>query len=108
MPTDKAPEISERESLKVAEASRQAEWAKPSFMRGLFLGNFRLDLIHPYPLPGGSTANVTMVNVQVTYTHNFIMLGPVIALINGNWGNSMNLVTQSRMRLEAGAAGAGS
>jgi hypothetical protein len=49
-----------------------------------------------------------MVNVQVTYTHNFIMLGPVIALINGNWGNSMNLVTQSRMRLEAGAAGAGS
>ena len=59
-------------------------------------------------LPGGGTANVSMVNVQVTYTHNFIMLGPVIALINGNWGNSMNLVTQSRMRLEAGAAGAGS
>jgi Flp pilus assembly protein TadG len=60
------------------------------------------------PLPGGGTANVTMVNVQVTYTHNFIMLGPVIALINGNWGNSMTIVTQSQMRLEAGAAGAGS
>src|SRR5437762_7979259 len=52
MATDKAPEVSERESLKVAEASRQAEWTKPSFMRELFLGNFRLDLIHPYPLPG--------------------------------------------------------
>src|SRR5260221_13882415 len=52
MPTDKAPEISERESMKVAEASRQAEWEKPSFMRELFLRRFRLDLVHPFPLPG--------------------------------------------------------
>src|SRR5262249_11722874 len=52
MASDKAPEITERESLKVAEASRQAEWEKPSFMRELFLGNFRLDLVHPFPLPG--------------------------------------------------------
>ena len=51
MGMEKAPEVSERESLKVAEASRQAEWEQPSFMRELFLGNFRLDLIHPYPLP---------------------------------------------------------
>jgi hypothetical protein len=51
MASGKAPEVSERESLKVAEASRQAEWTRPSFMRELFLGNFRLDLIHPYPLP---------------------------------------------------------
>ncbi len=47
-----APHASERESRKVAEASRQAEWEKPSFMRELFLGTFRLDLIHPFPLPG--------------------------------------------------------
>ncbi len=46
-----APHPSERESRKVAEASRQAEWEKPSFMRELFLGTFRLDLIHPFPLP---------------------------------------------------------
>src|SRR5437773_2986416 len=51
MATDKAPEVTERESLKVAEASRQAEWSQPSFMRELFLGDFRLDLVHPYPLP---------------------------------------------------------
>lgn len=43
---------SERESLQVAEASRQAEWKEPSFMRELFLGSFRLDLVHPYPLAG--------------------------------------------------------
>jgi alkylation response protein AidB-like acyl-CoA dehydrogenase len=52
MATGKGPETSERESLKVAEASRQTEWTRPSFMRELFLGNFRLDLVHPYPLPG--------------------------------------------------------
>jgi alkylation response protein AidB-like acyl-CoA dehydrogenase len=46
------PEVSEKESLEVAEASRQAEWEKPSFMRELFLGNFRLDLLHPFPLAG--------------------------------------------------------
>jgi len=42
--------VSEQEAMEVAEASRQTEWTQPSFMRELFLGNFRLDLIHPYPL----------------------------------------------------------
>ena len=45
------PQVTERESRKVTEAARQTEWAQPSFMRELFLGDFRLDLIHPYPLP---------------------------------------------------------
>ncbi len=44
--------VSEQEAMKVAEASRQTEWKQPSFMRELFLGNFRLDLVHPYPLEG--------------------------------------------------------
>src|SRR3989442_15805306 len=52
MSTHKAPEVTERESMKVAEASRQKEWERPSFMRELFLGRFRLDLVHPFPLPG--------------------------------------------------------
>ncbi len=42
--------VSEAEAMKVAEASRQQEWTQPSFMREMFLGNFRLDLIHPFPL----------------------------------------------------------
>ncbi len=46
------PQVTERQSLEVAEASRQTEWTAPSFMRELFLGNFRLDLIHPFPLAG--------------------------------------------------------
>jgi len=49
-----AREVTEKESLKVAEASREAAWERPSFLRELFLGNFRLDLIHPFPLPGPS------------------------------------------------------
>ncbi len=40
---------SEQESMAVAEAAREAEWTAPSFVRELFLGRFRLDLIHPYP-----------------------------------------------------------
>ncbi|HET6764126.1 MAG TPA: acyl-CoA dehydrogenase family protein, partial [Longimicrobiaceae bacterium] len=40
---------SEQESRDVAEAARETEWTAPSFVREMFLGNFRLDLIHPYP-----------------------------------------------------------
>ncbi len=40
------------EARRVAEAAREKEWAKPSFAKELFLGNFRLDLIHPHPRPG--------------------------------------------------------
>jgi alkylation response protein AidB-like acyl-CoA dehydrogenase len=45
--------VSEQEARKVAEASRQTEWREPSFLRELFLGNFRLELVHPYPLDKG-------------------------------------------------------
>src|SRR4051812_50086585 len=37
------------EARDVAEAAREQEWAAPSFVRDLFLGNLRMDLIHPYP-----------------------------------------------------------
>jgi hypothetical protein len=47
----KTNEVSELESRQVAEASREAEWKQPSFIKELFLGSFRLDLIHPFPLP---------------------------------------------------------
>ncbi|HKB81304.1 MAG TPA: acyl-CoA dehydrogenase family protein, partial [Thermoanaerobaculia bacterium] len=33
----------------VAEASRETEWEKPSFVGQLFLGNLDVDLIHPFP-----------------------------------------------------------
>ncbi|MFE0176754.1 acyl-CoA dehydrogenase family protein [Streptomyces sp. NPDC059002] len=45
------PSVSEREARQVAEAAREQDWRKPSFAKELFLGRFRLDLIHPHPLP---------------------------------------------------------
>lgn len=39
----------EARSRRVAEAAREAEWRKNSFMRDLFLGSLRLDLVSPYP-----------------------------------------------------------
>ncbi|TXS57166.1 acyl-CoA dehydrogenase family protein [Streptomyces sp. t39] len=48
-----APKVSEREAREVAEAAREQDWRKPSFAKELFLGRFRLDLIHPHPLPTG-------------------------------------------------------
>ena len=44
-----ASEVSERQARQVAEAAREAEWKLPSFGRELFLGSFRLELIHPQP-----------------------------------------------------------
>ncbi|MFC8916662.1 acyl-CoA dehydrogenase family protein [Streptomyces sp. NPDC057116] len=45
------PKVSEREARQVAEAAREQDWRKPSFAKELFLGRFRLDLIHPHPMP---------------------------------------------------------
>ena len=41
--------VSEKQAREVAEAARETEWKLPSFGKELFLGNFRLDLIHPQP-----------------------------------------------------------
>jgi alkylation response protein AidB-like acyl-CoA dehydrogenase len=49
---DAGKNVSELEARRVAEAARETQWKHPSFVKELFLGNFRLDLIHPYPLTG--------------------------------------------------------
>ncbi len=54
----------EQESRDVAEAARETEWAAPSFVRELFLGNFRLDLIHPYPEQSPADRRKTDVYVE--------------------------------------------
>ena len=41
--------VSETEARAVAEEARESGWSKPSFAKELFLGRFRLDLIHPHP-----------------------------------------------------------
>ena len=44
-----ASSVSEKQAREVVEAAREAEWQLPSFGKELFLGDFRLDLIHPQP-----------------------------------------------------------
>ena len=43
--------VTEQEARAVAEAAREKEWTSPSFLKELFGGKLRLDLIHPYPSP---------------------------------------------------------
>jgi len=49
-PRTSPPLASEQEAREVAEAARQTEW-NPSFVKELFEGRVRLDLIHPFPEP---------------------------------------------------------
>src|SRR5690348_18482686 len=44
-----ATHVSEKEARDVVEAAREADWKLPRFGKQLFLGDFRLDLIHPQP-----------------------------------------------------------
>jgi alkylation response protein AidB-like acyl-CoA dehydrogenase len=44
-------QVTERQARQTAEAARESEWKRPSFGKELFLGRFRLDLIHPHPQP---------------------------------------------------------
>ncbi|QFZ22993.1 acyl-CoA dehydrogenase family protein [Saccharothrix syringae] len=47
--TDPEKNVDERTSRQVAERARETRWRHPSFGRELFLGHFRLDLVHPHP-----------------------------------------------------------
>ena len=39
----------EQEAREVAEAAREKDWEAPSFVREMFEGSFRFELVHPYP-----------------------------------------------------------
>ncbi|GAB3567017.1 acyl-CoA dehydrogenase family protein [Arthrobacter alkaliphilus] len=46
---NRSSDVSAAEARAVAEAARDTEWSRPSFAKGLYLGNFDLGLIHPWP-----------------------------------------------------------
>jgi Flp pilus assembly protein TadG len=86
--------------------------------QGLALSNAALDATVPNTTAGVNIANVTLsytangntyqipaVSVTVNYNHTFLLLGPVLGLIGGTWGNSMNIVGFSQMRLEVAGTG---
>jgi alkylation response protein AidB-like acyl-CoA dehydrogenase len=50
---------SEQESRQIAEQARETVWAGRTFLRELFLGNFLLPLIHPFPMEDGERPEFT-------------------------------------------------
>ena len=53
---NQAAHVDEKQARAVAEAARETDWTKPSFGKHLFLGDYRLDLIHPHPRPDPARA----------------------------------------------------
>jgi alkylation response protein AidB-like acyl-CoA dehydrogenase len=51
MAETKSGPVSAAEARRVAEEARESEWKAPSFLKQIFLGRLRLDLVHPYPPP---------------------------------------------------------
>ncbi len=43
--------VDEKTARQVAEAAREKKWERPSFAKGLYMGNFDWQLVHPHPLP---------------------------------------------------------
>ncbi|MEO7587291.1 MAG: acyl-CoA dehydrogenase family protein [Arachnia sp.] len=48
--------VDEKVARRVAEAAREQGWDRPSFAKGLYMGKFDWDLIHPHPQPDPDAA----------------------------------------------------
>lgn len=52
-------DVTEEQARQLVEESRETTWTKPSFAKELFLGRYRMDLIHPFPRPSAEDAAKT-------------------------------------------------
>lgn len=48
--------VNEKVARQVAEAAREQQWERPSFAKGLYMGDFDWGLIHPHPQPDPDAA----------------------------------------------------
>jgi Flp pilus assembly protein TadG len=53
------------------------------------------------PLAAGGSKTISTALVTVTYRHPWFLLGPMLGLINQNWGGTITLTASSQMRLES-------
>ena len=53
------------------------------------------------PLSGGGSKTMGTALVTVTFRHNFLLMGPVLSLINKSWGGTITLTATSQMRVES-------
>ena len=56
------------------------------------------------PLAGGGTAALPSTRVDVFYHHQFMLMRPVLGLINKSWGQSITLHASSLMRAQVGGS----
>ncbi len=49
VPPPPVQHATEQEARQVAEDAREKEWESPSFVRQMFEGKYRMDLVHPFP-----------------------------------------------------------
>lgn len=79
--------------------------------QGLSLSNAALDSVVPAAnvvvtdtpftvTSGATTYTVQATTVAVTYNHSFLLLRPILGLINKTWGSSIALTATSQMRNE--------
>ncbi|MEU4314221.1 acyl-CoA dehydrogenase family protein [Nocardia sp. NPDC024068] len=59
MATAAKVDATEEQARRLVEESRETTWVKPSFAKELFLGRYRVDLIHPFPRPSAEDAAKT-------------------------------------------------
>lgn len=56
--------------------------------------------ISPTGLPVGGSFALNGVQVSVDYTHQFLVVGPVVSLVNGTFDSTLTFHTEARMRSE--------
>jgi Flp pilus assembly protein TadG len=56
-------------------------------------------------LSGGGSVVAATTRVDAFYHHQFMLLGPIMGLINASWGQSITLKSSSVMRIQATGAG---
>lgn len=49
---------------------------------------------------GGGLPPIQARRVQVSYTHNFMFMGPIVSLVGGTWTNTRVITTEAIMRTE--------
>ena len=65
-----------------------------------------VDDVAPITVTDGTNSfNLAATTVTVTYNHDFLLLQPILGLINKNWGSSIQLRAQSQMRNEQAFGG---
>jgi Flp pilus assembly protein TadG len=53
---------------------------------------------------GGGKPPIQVRRVQLAYNHNFMFIGPIVALMGGSWTNAKTITTAATMRTELQAA----